>query len=285
MCNSIRTRISYNDKLIRVLRCMDCGLYFVNPIPVIKGTRPHHSDTLYKGRSGIRQIEKQKVRAMITAGEIMKLLRKGRLHGNRLLDIGCGYGFFLKNLSENEWQVYGCEQNINAKEYAEKMGLVVYQNLKHESLWREDFYDVITLWNVLEHLEDPIKLLCECQRLLRKGGVIVVHVPNGLLEYILWRIGKLRGENPRYMDTPMHLFVFNVLSLKSLLKRTGFVNPYLTHSPLGDKSYSLGKRFGLMSAQVIIKFAEYLNLLILRLSFLRCAGFSSITMLAYRPMG
>lgn len=282
-CNSMRIRISYDDSFFRVLHCLNCGLYFVNPIPTIKGPESHHSDTLYKGRSGIRQIEKQKVRALITAGEIMKLLRKGRIHGNRLLDIGCGYGFFLKNLSENGWQAYGCEQNINAKEYAEKMGLIVYQDLQHECLWREDFYDVITLWNVLEHLEDPIKLLCKCQRLLRKGGVIVVRVPNVLLEYILWRIGKLLGKNPRYLDVPMHLFVFNVSSLKSLLKRAGFINLRLIPSPLADKSYSIGKRSRSMKSQLMIKFVEYLNLAILKLTFFRSAGFLSITILAYRP--
>jgi 2-polyprenyl-3-methyl-5-hydroxy-6-metoxy-1,4-benzoquinol methylase len=280
VCNSINVTIAYEDSIYRVLRCSNCGLHFVNPIPTYKDVTSHHSDILYKEGSDIIQIEKQKVRAMITAGEIITLFRKRRISGNRLLDIGCGYGFFLKNLSRYKWEVYGCEQNINAKEYAEKMGLTIYQDLKHENLWREDFYDVITLWNVLEHLDDPFKLLCECQRLLRKGGVIIVRVPNVFLEHILWR----RGKYPNYMQIPLHLFGFTIPSLISLLRRAGFVNSCVIPSPLGDKSYSIGKRYGPVKAKLMIKFIEYLNFFILKLTFSRLPGFLSITIIANRPM-
>ncbi len=85
-CNSVRIRIAYDDSIYRVLRCSDCGLHFVNPEPTHKEVETHHSDILYKEGSDIIQIEKQKVRAVITTGEINKLFQKERLSGKRLLD-------------------------------------------------------------------------------------------------------------------------------------------------------------------------------------------------------
>lgn len=282
-CNSSGVRVSYDDSIWRVLRCLDCGLYFVNPMPTFKESESHPSDVLYEAGEKISQLEKQKVRAKCTANEIIKLYHGRKLFGNRILDIGCGYGLFLKLLDEYGCEVYGCEQNIAAREYAEKMGLNVYQDLNNKDLWREDFYDVITLWNVLEHLNDPLKLLSDCQHLLRKGGAIVVRVPNIFSDLVIWQIGKLCGKNPSYMQVPMHLFGFSVSSLKLLLKRAGFVGTRLIPAPLGDHAYYMEKRFGHRKAQMIVKFAEYLNLAILKLSFFRSAGFLSTTMVAYRP--
>lgn len=282
-CPSKDVKISYDDSNYRVLNCRRCGLYFVNPIPTIEDPKFNRSDVLYGARKELIQKEKEKVRARVTVSEVIKLSRHGKLRGNRLLDIGSGYGFFLKRLSERGWDVYGCEQNVIAKGHAEGMNLRVYQDLKHRDLWREDFYDVITMWNVLEHLDDPLGLLNDCHRLLNKGGCLVVRVPNIALDHILWKVAKLRGEIRPYMDVPIHLFGFTVSALNALMKRAGFINACLVPSPLGDYSFYLEKRFGYRKSQVIIKLVEYINLVFLRLSLHRSAGFLSITFLAQRP--
>jgi 2-polyprenyl-3-methyl-5-hydroxy-6-metoxy-1,4-benzoquinol methylase len=129
-CNSSRVRVSYNNSVWRVLHCLDCGLYFVSAIPTAEELASNPSGALYEETEKRDQLQKQSVRANCTSNEIIKLQRHGILHGKRILDFVCGYGFFLKLLNEGGWEVYGCEQNAVAREYAYKMGLGIYQDLK-----------------------------------------------------------------------------------------------------------------------------------------------------------
>lgn len=284
-CNAARTRIEYDDSTYRVFRCSKCGLRFSDPTLIGEGSP--WWDGLY-GDDGRRRIEigKQRSRAPITANEIIRLSRKGKIAGNRLLDVGCGYGFFLKELGGYGWEVYGCERCSDPAEFACKMGLEVYRDLQHESLWKEDSYDVITLWNVMDVLDDPIGLLSDCRKLLRRGGAILLRVPNLLPGWIRWRIASLGGKRKRYlMALPVNRYGFTVLSLESLLSRSGFVNIQVIPSPIGDLSYFLEGRsqYGKMRNQLLLRTVEYLNSFIVGLSFRRSAGFLSITMLGYEP--
>jgi len=281
LCNSLRTKVAYHDSVYRVIRCCHCGLHFVNPMSVADNSESHQSDILYNDGSDIAQMDKQKVRAVVTAGEITNLIKKGKIKGRRLLDIGSGFGFFLNELKKQGWEVFGCEQNKQANEFAGKTGLKVYTDLKDEHLWKKNCYDVITLWNVLEHIDNPLGFLCELKQLIANGGAVVIRVPNMLLENITWTMAKLKGKNSPYMDLPMHLFGFTVSSLKLLLEKAGYHDVHLIYSPLGDKAYSLKKRYGPAMGQVLVRLMEYLNLFIFHMPFLKLPGFSSITMIAY----
>lgn len=300
VCNSVSVRITYEDPIYRLLRCSNCGLCFVDQILKYEELESQSSDVKNydenHGRYHMKQektrafiIEREKMRAILSANQTIRLRNERKLHGNRLLDIGCGFGFFLKKMDENGWEVYGCERENIAKEYAEKMKLKVYKDLKNENLWIENVYDVITFWNVLDILDDPLAMLKDCKFLLRKGGTIIVRVPNFSSERFIWKIDELRGKKRSLLSSDcirnysLNLYYFTVPSMKSILKQAGFIDPQLIPSPLGDKSYSLVRRYGQVKGQFIVKLAEYLNLLMVRLSLSRSAGFLSITMIAYKP--
>jgi len=99
----------------------------------------------------------------------------------RLLDAGCGPGFVVKNISAFEgWEVYGCEISPAAVNYAkEKLGLenVVSGNIS-DAGFEEESFDIITMWDVIEHIPDPGPFLSGLNRLLKKNGILFVHTPN-----------------------------------------------------------------------------------------------------------
>lgn len=138
---------------------------------------------------------------------------------NRLLDAGCGSGDFVWTAKTLGYQAEGLEIDAKACAQARAHGLTVHQgSFPNTSLVSESF-DEITLNHVLEHLHDPVGALREAFRLLRSGGRLWIAVPN--LQGASNRFWK---ENSRLLESPRHLVMFDVNSMKRLLGESGFKN-------------------------------------------------------------
>ena len=116
-------------------------------------------------------------------GKALKLFghRAGLFAGlkrGRLLDVGCERGYFLHVMRERGWDVEGVEPFEPFAEYARReFGLSVLPS-RLEDLRTQVRYDMITMWHVLEHLEDPVAALRKCSQLLAPGGVLFFEIPN-----------------------------------------------------------------------------------------------------------
>jgi 2-polyprenyl-3-methyl-5-hydroxy-6-metoxy-1,4-benzoquinol methylase len=143
-----------------------------------------------------------------------RLPRRGRL-----LDIGFGDGAFLDIAKAIGWEVTGIDPDSKVVDNALQRGLNVYQG-GLEVLARESgVFDVITMSHVIEHVHQPIEVLKECHRLLKRGGQLWVETPN------IKSLGRLRFQHHwRGLETPRHLVLFNRLSLRQALERAGFTN-------------------------------------------------------------
>ncbi len=142
------------------------------------------------------------------------------LNGSRpgkLLDVGCGNGQFLATMQKLGWEVTGVEPDGQAVKVAqERFGLNVYEGVLEDIGFPDDTFDAITMSHVVEHLPDPIGTLRECKRILRKGGRLVVTVPNiESLGHRLFREAWLD------LDPPRHLFLFSPHSLRTCAERSG----------------------------------------------------------------
>ncbi len=131
----------------------------------------------------------------------------------KLLDIGCGTGYFAAYMNDRHWNSIGIEADIDAKKYAEeKFGLTVLSLDEIQSFSASEF-NVVTLWHVLEHLWSPKEVLNEISRILDKTGVCIIALPNNdsfdahyyKKYWAAW-------------DVPRHLWHFNLSSFKSLIK-------------------------------------------------------------------
>jgi SAM-dependent methyltransferase len=99
--------------------------------------------------------------------------------GRRLLDVGCSYGAFLEVARERGWDGSGVELSHKGSEYARKhRRLEVFTGTLEEACLRDDSFDVVSLWDVIEHLDRPLDLLRETQRVLCPGGVLLVFTIN-----------------------------------------------------------------------------------------------------------
>lgn len=107
-----------------------------------------------------------------------------------ILDVGCGYGYFLELAHRNGWRVRGVEIAEDAvRQSRRKLGEKnIFQGSLEQAGYETDFFDAVTLWDMLVFVEDPAIELGECLRILKKGGKIGVRVRNVSFQKMLYRI-------------------------------------------------------------------------------------------------
>jgi SAM-dependent methyltransferase len=175
----------------------------------------------------------------------------------RLLDMGCGLGFFLKALAPyTNWEAYGCEISLAAVRYAhDTLGLtrVICCRLETAELPQSSF-DIITMWDVIDHLLQPDPVLKTCHALLRSGGMCFIRTPNVFIQVPRARLKKLLwGTKPGvdYLQARDHLHHYSMSSIRKLLERNGFsrvqfvhLHPIQGYSP-SKSGFALGVKNGL----------------------------------------
>jgi ubiquinone/menaquinone biosynthesis C-methylase UbiE len=189
-------------------KCSDCGLIFLDAI-----FSDLEIEKIYSYYSNCRQ--DFNAITEIRYKELLKKFEKVR-STNNILDVGCGIGHFLNVASLAGWNAYGTEISDEACRIAgQKNKNVHYGELKNIK-FQDNHFDVITLFEVLEHVADPSALLQECRRVLRTGGVIYGTTPNyNSLDRFLagdkWKVYH-----------PEHLSYFDIKSLRFLMEKAGF---------------------------------------------------------------
>jgi SAM-dependent methyltransferase len=200
----------------QVLCCSDCGLCYTSPRPT--------SETIaafYPANYGPHRIL-QKHRECSPLRRWTGL-RKERewlpWYGQgRLLDFGCGSGSWLARMQRQGWDVTGVEMSAEAAERGRKeLGVpILTGTLPHRDLASRQF-DVITMWNSLEHVHEPAETLAEARRLLAPEGKLLVSVPNLASLSFRWF-----GEAWYGLDLPRHLVHFTPDTLTRMLRLAGF---------------------------------------------------------------
>lgn len=138
----------------------------------------------------------------------------------RLLDVGCSSGAFLNSAVGLGFLAEGVEPAPKAAATAQAAGLKVRQGLLHEAGYDDGQFDAITLFEVIEHLQQPQELLQECRRILRPGGILLIGTGNAGS----WSMAAM-GARWEYLHIEKHgghVSFFNPESIASLAKCTGF---------------------------------------------------------------
>jgi GT2 family glycosyltransferase/SAM-dependent methyltransferase len=136
--------------------------------------------------------------------------------GGRALDIGSGNGIWLLKLQALGWQVEGLEFSSLACQHARAAGLTVHQGSLADIRFPSGHFDVVRIWQTLEHVPNPAEVLREIARILKPGGQLLIGVPNagGWLA---------RAWGPLWfdLDVPRHLWHFTAADLRALVERAG----------------------------------------------------------------
>jgi len=150
------------------------------------------------------------------------------LPNGRLLDIGCGTGEILTYMKDKGYQVVGIEPSKIAYEKAISKSLQVYNCGLHEFILKADEkFDIINMTNVLEHIPNPMETITMCKKLLKKGGVIRIKVPNDFNE-LQSEIVRNLHKNKWWIAIPDHINYFDFESMSNLLEYEGFKIMYKT---------------------------------------------------------
>lgn len=217
----VRNKVRY-DIPREVLECQNCGLNYLNPVQ--KDLKKYYSEEYRKKYSHIigKTFECEEIFNLMLPfqqahiEELKKILNKNM----KALDIGCSTGQFLYALKNYVNECVGIEFNFDdAKFTEEKLGIKVYTVSIEETDIPAKYFDLITMYQVLEHIDDPINFLKTYRKYLKPTGYLCVEVPN--INDIL-----ISGYNIQsYMDfwfREPHLFNFSEKTLKMVLEKAGF---------------------------------------------------------------
>ena len=200
----------------RHVRCRNCHLIYVNPIE--KASKINEAYSQRKSFDAAI-IKESRLRATESQVELVKKYKDG----TRLLDVGCGEGFFLFNASKAGYTTKGIEISQDAAEYAiREFGLDVEAKPFEELRFAENYFDVVTLWQVLEHVPYPLMVLKEVHRILKPGGLLATSTPD--IEGMLAKIFQRKWWNLRRL----HINQFTAKTLTDMLNRAGFKNVFST---------------------------------------------------------
>jgi 2-polyprenyl-3-methyl-5-hydroxy-6-metoxy-1,4-benzoquinol methylase len=195
-------------------RCAACGLIYQTPRPTAESFAaiypadyiPHSADSRAEYIP-----HPDTVRAC-------KFINRWQPAGHTLLDIGCGSGGLLRAMRTlaPHWHLMGLEPDAEAAATARSYGLNVQPHRLEDARLTRDTWDAITLWNVLEHLPDPLSTLRHVRTLLAPGGVAYLAVP--MADSLDARIF---GDSWIGWDLPRHFVLFERPTLRAMLAQAG----------------------------------------------------------------
>jgi 2-polyprenyl-3-methyl-5-hydroxy-6-metoxy-1,4-benzoquinol methylase len=224
-----------------IVRCRQCGLVYVNPRYRDDLLQEIYTETYYD-HDGIKNgleffgydnylEDEENIR--ITFAKRLKTIERYANKG-RLLDIGCATGFFLDLARSQGWEVVGSEVSGFSVRYArERFGLDVRLGTLKELQFDAQSFDVITMWDVIEHVSDPMGELEEARRILRHDGLLSIITPDvGSL------VARLLGRHwEEFRRVREHVYFFSRRTMKEALRKTGFE---VLRTESADKVFHLG---------------------------------------------
>ena len=205
-----------------VISCEECGFTFTQDVPVEAEIGRYYETPDYISHSDTK---KGAMNALYHHVRKYMLGRKARLVSHeahrkkgRILDIGTGTGYFAAAMLAKGWRVEAVEKNALAREFAGKhFGLEVKDETALQA-FEPGSFDVITLWHVMEHLEQLNETWERLHELLSDRGVLIVAVPN----CSSYDAGRYGAHWAAY-DVPRHLWHFTPVTIQKLASKHGFI--------------------------------------------------------------
>lgn len=202
------------------MRCECCGLVYLDLDVSAEEMRQFYSKEYFSGgedRRGYADYVGDHETLYLSFRQKLTGIEKRKVPG-RLLDIGCATGYFLDVAREHGWEVYGQEVSEFAGGVAaERHGDHVFIGDMDGVQLPPESLDVVTLWDVIEHLDDPVGVLRRARQLLKPDGLVVICT--GDIDSLL---ARLQGRRSRIYNPPQHLYYFSRRTLSRTLECAGF---------------------------------------------------------------
>ncbi|EMJ65587.1 putative methionine biosynthesis protein MetW [Leptospira weilii str. 2006001855] len=243
LCSNTKNSIVFVENGIDIVRCSNCGHVFSTY------EQEEHYEGYWDDDSSYdlgwwdhahREIYQDFIKRFLTAPS------------GKILDVGCGLGFFVKRIQDQKpgWETTGYEISEKAVQFArDKNGLKnVFSGIVQNSGIAKGSLDIITLWDVIEHIPKPHSLLEYLHSLLKPGGILFLQTPNFPIQLFKAKLKvTLKGMQPNghYLEAKDHINDYTEKTMRMLAKQTGFADCKFTIlKPIASVSGSQGGSFG-----------------------------------------
>lgn len=205
--SDLETLLTY--KKAHLSKCRSCDFIFSRWIPTEEELTTYYEEE-YERNDYLSPVTRTRYNELL---DQMEPFRKT----GKLLDVGTGIGFFAEEAIKRGWEVHGVELTDEAIEICESKGVKMIKGILDAKNYAPESFDIITSFEVIEHINNPADELENYQKLLRKGGLVYVTTPNfnSLLRYRLKDMYNV-------ILYPEHLSYYTPKTLKQLFRRFGF---------------------------------------------------------------
>ena len=219
-------QLEIDKTLFRIVECGECGLVFINPQPGAEEVAkyyppnygPYQENDVFKYGFLSRSVRKF-IELFKKIGNYNQKTEHSGGESINYLDFGCGGGEYLEVVRKlhPSWNLYGLDNNATACDNATKRGFRVFCGDAFAVNLPQNFFDVVNMSHVIEHLHNPKGTVREINQMLKSGGALIISTPN--FDSLAARIFRSFWFTT---DSPRHLFLFTTKTLFRMLREAGF---------------------------------------------------------------
>ncbi|MBI4263000.1 MAG: class I SAM-dependent methyltransferase [Acidobacteria bacterium] len=232
-CGSVDARHELDKDHMRLVRCSACDLVYVSPTFDEEHYRTVYASEDYQEIVRDLGIKSHAYRVERFGRERVGLMARHLAASRpRLLDVGCSTGFVVEAARDAGWDAAGIDLNPSAIEFGVARGLDLRCAALEDAGFEAAGFDAVSLFDVLEHLLDPVRTLRACTRLLKRGGIVFLYVPNYDSASRL-----LMGKDAHFIWPTHHLNYYTPATLRDLMAREGLETVYVATEGLDIADY------------------------------------------------
>lgn len=266
LCGSRDAALKFQDGPFRVLTCTGCGLVYVTPRLQGEALLAVYDEGYWKSSNpkqrGYADYAREAALYLKTFEKRMALVSRHLPAKARILDVGCAAGYFLRTAQRHGHDVHGVE--ISKAIAGEAIGALgadrVWNGTLDEAVrvrgWAPGSFDLVTLWDVIEHVPDPQALLRTIRGLIKPGGKLLLETQN-----VASRWARLLGKRWHHYKHDEHLYHFAPSTIRRLLADCGFevqacgsayAGKYVSFAFMAERAGRLGRVAGLLAKPLLL---------------------------------
>ena len=214
ICKKDNSKLLFIKNDYKVVKCNECNLKYANPQPDDDAINEYYNDNY--GEFYIHSPHKMRSKFRDSKRNVNRLEKLKELPKAKFLDVGCSWGYTVKTAQDHGWNATGIDLSEKAINFAKENFGIDVQVADIFQIERKNYYDFITMYDVIEHIKDPVKYLKKVYSLLNNEGHLVIGTPDA---------GHYKARNKSWSDyiPPEHLFYFDPDTLRRICEMVGFI--------------------------------------------------------------